>query len=66
VGEAEGDVIDDLGFLEGEKGLVVTARREEALGFRGGMRMMRIMIPILPILPISQILVHRSAGGFRK
>jgi hypothetical protein len=34
VREAEGDVIDDLGFLVGEKGAVVAERRQDALGFR--------------------------------
>ena len=57
--EAEGDVIRDLGFLEGEQGLVVATRREQ--GLWGGMGIRGIMIPIIPILPISWILVHSSA-----
>ena len=60
--EAEGDVVRDLGFLEGEQGLVVATRREQGLWGGMGIRGIRgIMIPIIPILPISWILVHSSA-----
>jgi hypothetical protein len=37
VREAEGEVVDDLGFLEGEQSLVISARWEQPLGGMGRM-----------------------------
>jgi len=35
MGEVEGEIVDHFGFLEGEEGAVISARREEALGLMG-------------------------------
>lgn len=47
VGEAEGDVVNDFGFLKGEQGSVIAARWEEAFGGglarMGELGIMRIM-----------------------
>ena len=58
VREAEGDVIDNLGFLEGEESLVIAARWKQAVRQMGGMGIMGKMFPITRILRIIPILSH--------
>src|SRR4029077_13642152 len=58
VREAEGNIIDDLGFLEGEERLVIAARRKQPLWRMGVMGIMRWMSPITRILRILPIHSH--------
>ena len=63
VREAEGDVVDHLGFLEGEKGLVIAARGEEAvgrMGEMGGMGRMGRDLALAFILRIIPIFIHST------
>ena len=52
VREAKGDVVDHLGFLEGEQGAVVAVRAEQRFGSLGIMGGMRVMLPLPRIILI--------------
>jgi hypothetical protein len=59
-----GEVIDYLGFLEREEGLVMAARGDDRAGGMGRMRRIRIrgisgrMSTIARIFPILPIVIH--------
>jgi len=59
VGEAKGEVVNDLGFLEGEEGPVVSALGEQLLmGRLGIMGSMGIIFPIFRTLRMIPISAH--------
>lgn len=62
VGEAEGEVVDDLGLLERKQDAVVAAWREKAIGGMGRMGDMGGMTSITFISPIIPIGAHDNAG----
>ena len=55
--EAEGEVIDDLGLLEGEECLVIAARRKQAFG------VMESSIPLPPLFLILFATMKHSPDG---
>ena len=61
MGKTEGDVIDNLGFLEGEQSLVIAARREQAVWWLGRMGRMGDIFPLSRIIRIIPIFSHSRA-----
>src|SRR5207249_3037081 len=61
VRKAEGEVVDNLGFFEGEESLVVASAREEAVGGVGGMGRMRRSGGMFAISGVGRVI--RSHSG---
>ena len=56
VSETKGQIIDDLGFVEGVESLVIPAWGEQVVGRMGSMFLLSRILPILPIM------LHSGAG----
>ncbi len=66
VSKTERDVISHLGFLEGEKGLIIPARRQQSIRIIQRLLGIFAIAFIIPILPIHPIFSHVHSVPNRK